>query len=149
MVGNPGVDTGFTATKIGISGASKPLTVITTHLAAPLYVGCRSDQLDNLASVYGKPSPNQLLIGGDFNTEPFNDTTPTGLSYRNIFSQFGEVRDPTKLAYGIDDSRQITAAGKALDHVLSNLVSGTCTRLGSFVHTDHLRTVCDLTGTYP
>ena len=103
----------------------------------------------SIASVYGKPSPNQLLIGGDFNTEPFNDTTPAGLSYRNIFSQFGEVRDPTKLAYGIDDSRQITAAGKALDHVLSNLVSGSCTRLGSFYHTDHLRTVCDLTGTYP
>ena len=64
MVGNPGVDTGFTATKIGISGASKPLTVITTHLAAPLYVGCRSDQLDNLltSAASGGNIPGKLAF---------------------------------------------------------------------------------------
>ncbi len=158
---NPGIDTGFTSVKANYIGSTRPITFVTTHLAAPPYIGCRADQILNLRTTFLAPSPNLLLIGGDFNTEPFNDFTAAGDEFKRTFSQFGEFRDPSKMAHTLDNSREITTSTiinaivpitvsqLALDHVLSNLFSGTCARGAVFLGTDHVRTICTLTGNIP
>jgi Endonuclease/Exonuclease/phosphatase family len=143
-----GRDTGALFLYASLNG--KPLNLGSVHLTGTNKPDCRKIQIDKIkADPQNHPRPR--IIAGDFNTEPFNDSTLGGIAFRDDFTSngFGYWASvaPT---YGtiIDDAHQSTAYyvgySPALDHVISDSFTGSCSRGGNFNGTDHVWTRCYL-----
>lgn len=149
-----GVDTGFQVIQTTLAGGSSPLTMVNVHLAGTTSSECRATQLDALANSLRSSGSLSNLIAGDFNTEPFNDSTAGGVAFRRAFKVAGrESEAPSPVAALLDAGTTPSAfyvwGSPALDHVLSNTFrpyqsDERCTFGGNFNGTDHTWMDCRL-----
>ncbi|MFC6661409.1 hypothetical protein [Deinococcus multiflagellatus] len=142
-----GRDTGYQVANVTRLSGGNALTLINAHLSGTVDKECRQRQLSELETntyTAGKPF---TLLAGDWNTEPTNDSTVGGQAYRETFAGPWTSATPT-LASSVDDPTQDTAFyvhdALALDHVLSNSFTGSCTRGPNFDGTDHTWTDCSV-----
>ena len=142
------VDTGFQVVQVGLYGSSTPLMLINTHLAGTTSSPCRASQIEQLAyelRLRGKP---YHLMAGDFNTEPYNDSTEGGGAFRYHFYTPMQTQAVDPVSGLLDAGNQPTAyyvwGSPSLDHVLSNAFNGSCGSGYDFDGTDHTWTVCEL-----
>lgn len=145
-----GRDTGYQVTNIkSIYNPTNTLTVVNAHLAGTNASACRSAQLLGLEDSYLTNGQTYRLFAGDWNTEPLNDSTIGGQNFREVFSGPWASYSST-LGRAIDNVTDFTAYygsgfyNLALDHVMSNTFTGSCTRGSNFDGTDHTWTDCRL-----
>ena len=156
---NPNLGTNYLGRDTGVfyvyaTLVGKLLNLGNVHLIGTNQPGCRATQINAIRDDRFLHTPSRI-VGGDFNTEPFNDTTTGGAAFKNNFSsnEFGYWPSATP-GYGtvIDNARQSTAyyaAGysPSLDHFISDSFTGFCTRGSNFNGTDHVWTRCFLNTT--
>lgn len=150
-----GRDTGFHIVGLrsyGYNGGGV-LKAVTAHLAGTDDPNCRATQINALASLIRGRAPAFYLLGGDFNTDPLNDSTAGGNAFRSAFA--GSWGTPAgAIGTLVDDPRQPTASyvggyTPSLDHVITNAFTGGCSRGGSIDGLDHIWTLCNLSDITP
>lgn len=143
------IDTGFQLTQVRQT-SGRTFVLVNTHLAGTVDNACRSSQIEGLALQLRQKGKPDVLIAGDFNTEPYNDAYAGGIAFRKHFytPQYPtQAIDPvaSMVDSGTTPSARYVSGTPALDHVLvRNLNSGGCTYTGYYAGTDHAMVRCNL-----